>query len=390
MAFCTLERTPPPNGEIRLRPRIRCGSGDVLQVGIVGLPNAGKSTLFNALAKSHAATAGHPFTTVEPNIGMAMLPDPRLEALAAVLQSERVVQAHIRFVDIAGLVRGAYRGEGLGNRFLGHIREVDVVVLMLRAFPSERVPHPQGAVDPVSDLQTLLSELALADIGTVTAVSSKAAKRAAATREPAEIELAAALGRAAEVLDRGIPVRAELSAEELRALRDVHLLTAKPLLLVLNVAEEDVGRDADLIGRVGRESSVGAEIVAVSARLEEEVEDLADDEAQALLQEYGIDERGTAKIVAAARRLLGLITFYSIESSECRAWLVPGGTIAREAAGEIHTDMRRGFIRAEVVPADGLIAAGSLAAAREGGLARVEGKDYVVRDGDVLTFRFRA
>jgi ribosome-binding ATPase len=362
----------------------------VLQVGIVGLPNAGKSTLFNALVKSHAPTAGHPFTTVDPNIGMAMLPDARLEALAAVLRSERVVRSHVRFVDIAGLVQGAHRGEGLGNRFLGHIREVDAVVLVLRAFAAESVPHPQGEVDPVSDLHTLLTELALADLETVTAVSSKAAKRAAGTKEPVEIEMAATLERAAALLDRGTPVRAELSAGELRALRDVHLLTAKPLLLVLNVAEEDVGRAAELLGRVDQRSSMGAEAVAVSARLEEEVEDLPDDEAQALLREYGIDERGTAKIVEAARRLLGLITFYSIESSECRAWLVPAGTVVREAAGEIHTDMMRGFIRAEVAPAEELIAAGSLAAARGGGVVRVEGKDYVVRDGDVLTFRFRA
>jgi GTP-binding protein YchF len=362
----------------------------VLQVGIVGLPNAGKSTLFNALVKSHAVTAGHPFTTVDPNIGMAMLSDARLEALAAVLRSERVVRAHIRFVDIAGLVQGAHRGEGLGNRFLGYIREVDAVVLVLRAFRSESVPHPQGAVDPAADLETLLTELALADLETVTAALAKVAKRAAATKEPAEVERAAALERAAAILDRGTPVRAELSVEDVRAPRDVLLLTAKPLLLVLNVAEEDVGREGELLDRVGQTLSVGAEIITVSARLEEEVEDLPDEEAEALLHEYGIGERGTTKIADATRRLLRLITFYSIESSECRAWLVPSDTVAREAAGEIHTDMMRGFIRAEVVPAEGLIAAGSLPAAREAGLARMEGKDYVVRDGDVLTFRFRA
>jgi ribosome-binding ATPase len=362
----------------------------VLQVGIVGLPNAGKSTLFNALAKAHAATAGHPFTTVEPNIGIAMVPDPRLEALAAALRPERVVQAHVRFVDIAGLVRGAHRGEGLGNRFLGHIREVDVVLLVLRAFVSESVPHADGEVNPVGDLEGLVTEMALADLETVTAAASKAARRAAATKEEVERGRAAALEHAVEVLDRGVPVRAELSGDELGALRDSFLLTAKPFLYVLNVGEEDLGRENEVVEQLRAALPYGGEVVVVCARLEEEVEDLEDTEAQALLEEYGIRERGTVGIAESARRLLGLITFYSIESSECRAWLVPEGTVAQEAAGEIHTDMMRGFVKAEVVPADALTSAGSLAAARERGLARIEGKDYLVRDGDVLTFRFRA
>jgi GTP-binding protein YchF len=362
----------------------------VLRVGIVGLPNAGKSTLFNALAKAHAATAGHPFTTVEPNIGIAMLSDPRLDALAAALKPERVVRAHVRFVDIAGLVRGAHRGEGLGNRFLGHIREVDAVVLLLRAFESETVPHPDGRVNPVGDLEALVTELALADLETVSAAASKSAKRAAATKEEAERGRAAALAHAAEVLDRGVPVRAELSSKELMALRDSFLLTAKPFLYVLNVGEEELGHERESLDRVRGALPSDAELFAVSARLEEEVEDLPDDEAQALLKEYGIRERGTEKVAEGARRLLGLITFYSIESSECRAWLVPHGTIAREAAGEIHTDMMRGFVKAEVVPAEALASAGSMAEARERGLARIEGKDYVVHDGDVLTFRFTA
>jgi ribosome-binding ATPase len=360
----------------------------VLQVGIVGLPNAGKSTLFNALAKAHAATAGHPFTTVEPNVGIALVPDPRLDALAAALKPERVVQAHVRFVDIAGLVRGAHRGEGLGNRFLGHIREVDAVVLVLRAFVSETVPHPDGSVNPVGDLAALVTELALADLETVTAAASKAARRAAATKEGGERSRAAALEHAASVLDRGVPVRAELSADELAAVRDTFLLTAKPFLYVLNIGEEDLGREKEVLERVREALPPGAELVAVSAKLEEEAEDLSDEEAQALLEEYGIRERGTARIAETARRLLGLITFYSIESNECRAWLIPEGTVAREAAGEIHTDMMRGFVKAEVVPAEALTSAGSLASARERGLARVEGKDYLVHDGDVLTFRF--
>jgi GTP-binding protein YchF len=362
----------------------------VLQVGIAGLPNAGKSTLFNALAKAHATTAGHPFTTVDPNLGIALLPDPRLDALAAALKPERVVRAQVRFVDIAGLVRGAHRGEGLGNRFLGHIREVDAVVLLLRAFESELVPHPDGRVDPVGDLKSLVTELALADLETVGAAAAKSARRAAATKQAAERGRAAALEHAAEVLDRGVPVRAELSRDELTALRDSFLLTAKPFMYVLNLGEEDLGREKELIDEVRSALPGGAEIIAVSARLEEEVEDLSDDEAQALLEEYGIRERGTEEIAKKARELLGLITFYSIESSECRAWLVPQGTVAREAAGEIHTAMMRGFVKAEVVPSEALASVGSLSMARERGLARVEGREYVVHDGDVLTFRFTA
>jgi ribosome-binding ATPase len=360
----------------------------VLQVGIVGLPNAGKSTLFNALAKTHAATAGHPFTTVEPNIGISMLPDRRLEALAAALKPERVVRAHVRFVDIAGLVRGAHRGEGLGNRFLGHIREVDAVVMLLRAFASETAPHPGGKVNPAADLEALVTELALADLETVTEAAARASRRAAATKEAGERGRAAALEHAAEVLDRGVPVRAELSGHELAALRDTFLLTAKPFLYVVNVGEGDLGSEDVLLDGVREVLPPGAEVVSVSAKLEEEVEDLSDEDAAALLEEYGVRERGTEKVVEAARHLLALITFYSIESKECRAWLVPDGTAAREAAGEIHTDMMRGFVKAEVVPADVLTSAGSMAIARDRGLARLEGKDYIVRDGDVLTFRF--
>jgi GTP-binding protein YchF len=346
--------------------------------------------MFNALARTHSATAGHPFTTVEPNVGIATVPDPRLEALAEALKPERVVPAQIRFVDIAGLVRGAHRGEGLGNRFLGHIREVDAVVMVLRAFESEAVPHPEGRVDPAGDLEALLTELALADLETVHGVVSRASRKAAASGEAAERSRAAALGHAAEVLDRGLPVGSELSREEIAAIQDVFLLTAKPFLYVLNVGEEDLGHQNELLDRVRSALPSGAEIVAVSAKLEEEVQDLAADDALALLKEYGIEQGGTARIAEAARRLLGLIAFYSIESSECRAWLVPEGTVARQAAGEIHTDMMRGFVKAEVIPADALAEVGSIGTARDRGLARVEGKDYVVHDGDVLRFRFTA
>jgi ribosome-binding ATPase len=362
----------------------------VLKVGIVGLPNAGKSTLFNALTRAHVAVAGHPFTTTTPNIGDAAVPDPRLDRLADTLRPEGVVPAHVRFVDIAGLVRGAHRGEGLGNRFLGHVREMDALLLVLRAFASSTAPHPEGKIDPARDLETLTTELALADLETVSRSAEKAERRAVGSRDDAERERAAALNRAAEALDRGAPVRAELSAQDLDRVREAFLLTAKPLLLVLNVGEEDAGRPDDVVARHRPSLPEGAEVVAVCAKLEEEVEDLADSDAAELLDAFGIRDRGTSRITGAARRLLGLITFYSIESDECRAWLVPEGTTAVRAAAEIHTDMARGFIRAEAVAAEDLVAAGSVAAARERGAARIEGRDYPLRDGDVLTFRFRS
>lgn len=362
----------------------------MLRVGIVGLPNAGKSTLFNALTRAHAQVAGHPFTTVDPNVGVAVVPDPRLDRLAEVLRPERVVAAHVRIVDIAGLVRGSHRGEGLGNRFLGHVREMDALLVVLRAFDSQAAPHPEGQVDPVRDLETLMTELALADLDTVAGAADRAGRRAAGTGDPSERARAEAMARAEAALKRGTPVRGAISAEDLDRLGDLFLLTAKPMLLALNVAEDDAGRTEEVVAVHRAALPADAEVVAVCAKLEEEVEDLTDEEAAQLLDAYGVHERGTARIAAAARKLLGLITFYSIESSECRAWLVPEGTTAVEAAAEIHTDMARGFIRAEVVPADALIEAGSPAAARDRGAVRVEGRDHLVRDGDVLTFRFRA
>jgi ribosome-binding ATPase len=362
----------------------------VLRVGIVGLPNAGKSTLFNALTRGHAAVAGHPFTTTDPNVGDAPVPDPRLDRLAETLLPERVVTAQIRFVDIAGLVRGAHQGEGLGNRFLGFVREMDALLLVLRAFASATAPHPEGDVDPARDLATLQTELALADLESLGRTAQRAGRGAAGSRDEVERARASALGRAAGALDRGFPVREALGAEDLDSIRDAFLLTAKPVLLVVNVGEDDAGDPEGVVARLAPTLPAGAETVAVCAKLEEEVEDLPDAEAAELLDAYGVRERGSARIAGAAHRLLGLSTFYSIESSECRAWLVPEGTTAVEAAAEIHTDMARGFIRAEAVPAEELIAAGSVAAARERGALRVEGRDYPVRDGDVLTFRFRA
>jgi ribosome-binding ATPase YchF (GTP1/OBG family) len=263
---------------------------------------------------------------------------------------------------------------------------MDALLLVLRAFSAEAVPHPEGAVDPARDLETLLTEMALADLETIGRGADRAERRAAGSRDGAERDRAGALARAKEVLERGQPVRGALDPEDLARIDDLFLLTAKPTLLVLNVDEREAGRVDQVAGRY----PLPGDVVAVCAKLEEEVEDLSEAEAAELLEAYGIAERGTGRIADAARRLLGLITFYSIESAECRAWLVPRGARAVDAAAEIHTDMARGFIKADVVPVDGLAEAGTLAAARERGLVRSEGKDYVVHDGDVLTFRFRA
>ena len=361
----------------------------MLKVGIVGLPNAGKSTVFNALARAHAPVAAHPFTTVDPNVGEAAVPDPRLDRLAAALRPERVVPPHVRFVDIAGLVRGAHRGEGLGNRFLGHVREMDALLLVIRAFESQAAAHPEGTVDPIRDYETVVTEMALADLESVERSGERAARRAASTKDEGERDRALTLRRGAEVLGRGLPLWAELDPQELDKLGEHSLLLAKPFLIVINVGEEDAGRTDEVGGRFRPALPDAAEVVAVCGKLEEEVEDLEEDEARELLEGFGIAQRGTARIADTARRLLGLITYYSIESNECRAWLIPEGTAAGAAAAEIHTDMARGFIRADVVQADALVEAGSVPAARERGSVRSEGRDYPVRDGDVLTFRFR-
>jgi GTP-binding protein YchF len=359
-----------------------------LSVGIVGLPNAGKSSLFNALCRAGAAVAPYPFTTVQPHRGVVAVPDPRLDAIAAVTRPARVVPATLEVVDIAGLVRGAHRGEGLGNQFLAHIRDVDALAHVVRCFAAPDVPHVEGAPDPRRDLEIVDLELALADLATVERERDRVRTRAR-LRDPAAAAAADVLDEVRDALQRGVPVR-RLPPDPRReqVLRPLRLLTAKPVVYVANVADADLpdAPTAEPVRQYAREQEAPA--VALSARLEMEAADMPADEGVQILRAYGVREPGLAQLVRVAYRLLSMVTFFTTASDEVRAWSVPEGTTAPEAAGRIHSDMERGFIRAEVVGWEALVAAGSLQAARERGLVRLEGRAYVVRDGDVILFRF--
>lgn len=362
-----------------------------LALGLVGLPNAGKTTLFNALTRAGAAVAPYPFTTIDPNLGQVPVPDERLTAVASVIRPERVVPAAIRFIDIAGLVRGASKGEGLGNRFLAHIREVDAVVHVVRGFPADEVAHVDGDLDPVRDAEMVETELALADLEAVERAVERAASRVKAG-EPGAREQVESLRRLADGLGQGVPVRRQRLESAARALSyELRLLTAKPVIYVANVAEGDLpdgGPHARALQALADRH--GAACVVMAARLEAELGDLPDEEANAYLAAVGLPEPALPRLIRVSFTLLGLVSFFTVLSNEVRAWPVPRGTTAQEAAGRIHTDMARGFIRAEVIAWDALVAAGSMHAAREHGGVRFEGRDYQVADGDVMTVRFTA
>jgi GTP-binding protein YchF len=360
-----------------------------LQCGIVGLPNVGKSTLFNALTKAGIAAENYPFCTIEPNVGMVEVPDPRLSALAHIAKPQKIVPAVVEFVDIAGLVAGASKGEGLGNQFLANIRECDAIAHVVRCFEDPNVVHVAGKVDPVSDIETINTELALADLATVEKQLTKNQKLARAGGDKEAQRLVAVLEKVQTVLDQGKPARSvPLSREELAVVKPLFLLTMKPTMYVANVSEHGF-TDNPLLEKVQVHAKAeGAPVVAISASLEAQIADLSDEDKNIFLADMGLEEPGLNRLIRAGYGLLGLYTYFTAGPKEVRAWTIPSGATAPQAAGVIHTDFERGFIRAEVASFDDYVASRGEQGAREAGKLRLEGKDYVVRDGDVVHFRF--
>ncbi|WPC40976.1 redox-regulated ATPase YchF [Clostridium sp. JS66] len=364
-----------------------------MKLGIVGLPNVGKSTLFNAITKAGAESANYPFCTIEPNVGVVSVPDKRLDVLEKMYNSKKKVYTAIEFYDIAGLVKGASKGEGLGNKFLSHIREVESIVHVVRCFDDPNVVHVDGSIDPIRDIETINLELVFSDIEVMDRRIEKIvklAKSGSSKEAKAEYEL---MLKVKKHLEDGNPVRTlELTEDESEIVKGYFLLTTKPVLYVGNISEDDLisgNLENDYVKKVKEYASKeNSEVIVISAKIEEELSTLEDDEKKEMLEEYGLDEAGLDKLIHASYKLLGLMSFLTAGVQEVRAWTVKNGTKAPKAAGKIHTDIERGFIRAEIVSYNKLVECGSEAAAKEKGYFRLEGKDYIMQDGDIVNFRF--
>lgn len=362
----------------------------IMKMGIVGLPNVGKSTMFNAITKAGAECANYPFCTIEPNVGVVAVPDERLQKLAEIYHPQKVTPAVIEFVDIAGLVKGASHGEGLGNKFLSHIREVDSIVEVVRCFEDTNIVHVDGSIDPVRDIETINLELVFADLETIEKRIDNVKKKIKADKKYAqELEV---LEKVKEWLSQGKPTRTmELNEEEIEILKDAFLLTMKPILYIANVSEEQLSNaenDENVKKVKEYAAKENAEVVPLCVKMEEELSGLNDEDKKEMLEVYGLEESGLDKVIKKSYDLLGLMSFLTAGEPEVRAWTIKKGTKAPQAAGKIHSDIERGFIKAEVVSYDDLMREGSMLAAKEKGLVRSEGKEYIMQDGDIVLFKF--